>query len=71
MAPPVQGWDRVQPGVARPAAEEIGGGGLVQVALDGQEESGTNSGLCRGTRLRQDPDKLTYSELGGSKKVLE
>ena len=30
MAPPVQGWDRVQPGVARPAAEEIGGGGLVQ-----------------------------------------
>ena len=71
MAPPVQGWDRVQPGVARPAAEEIGGGGLAQVDLGGREGSEINSGPRRGTRLRQAPDKLTYSELGGSKKVLE
>ena len=48
-----------------PVAGATERGGLVQVDLSLQEEPENNSGLRRGTRLRQAPEKLSYREPGG------
>lgn len=66
MVPTVQGGGQIlQPGVAEPVAGAVDRGDLGQVDLSRQEGPENNSGLCRGTRLRQAPDKLCYEELGG------